>query len=72
MFYRKNLPVWERTVRVGAGAAVAIAGFWMGLSGATTGLLAGSGVFLAATGFVGFCPMCAMLGRRLDAKTGGR
>jgi len=30
-------------------------GSWIGL---------GTGLMLAVTGFVGFCPMCAMVGRR--------
>ncbi|MEH2566949.1 YgaP family membrane protein [Bradyrhizobium sp. AZCC 2289] len=56
MFYRKNLSGWERAARVVGGAAM-IAG----------GLLACSGVVTALTGFVGFCPMCAMVGRRLSS-----
>jgi Protein of unknown function (DUF2892) len=64
MFYRKNLPGWERAVRVVGGAAMMACGF-LGLSGMPIGyLIACSGVVTALTGFVGFCPMCAMVGRK--------
>jgi hypothetical protein len=67
MFYRMNLPGWERVVRVLAGAAMMACGL-LGLSGMPIGyLIAGSGVFTALTGFVGFCPMCAMVGRKLSS-----
>lgn len=42
MFYAKNLPNWERVLRVIMGA------------------------ILAMTGLMGFCPMCAMVGRKLN------
>src|SRR5260221_3751029 len=64
MFYRKNLPGWERVMRV-VGGIMMIAYGLMAMSGATSGyLLAGAGVVAIATGFFGFCPMCAMVGRR--------
>ena len=65
MFYRKNLPGWERAVRVLGGMAVIARGL-LGYSDMPTGyLIAGAGVVLLMTGFFGFCPMCAMVGRRL-------
>jgi hypothetical protein len=65
MFYRKNLPGWERAVRLLGGVAV-IANGLLGHSGMPMGyLIAGAGVVLLMTGFFGFCPMCAMVGRRL-------
>jgi Protein of unknown function (DUF2892) len=67
MFYRKNLAGWERAVRVVGGVAM-IAGGLLGLSGTPIGyLFACSGVVTALTGFVGFCPMCAMVGRKLSS-----
>jgi hypothetical protein len=40
----------------------------MAMSGTISGyLLAGAGGVAIATGFFGFCPMCAMVGRRLPA-----
>jgi len=67
MFYRKNLPGWERVVRTIGGIAMIGYGL-VGLSGTTTGYaLAGAGVVAIATGFFGFCPMCAMVGRKLPS-----
>jgi hypothetical protein len=65
MFYVKNVPGWERVLRAIAGLAMIACGL-LGLKGLPIGyLLAGSGVVTMLTGFFGFCPMCAMAGRRL-------
>jgi hypothetical protein len=67
MFYRKNLPGWERAMRVVGGAAMIACGLF-GLPGMPIGyLIAGAGVVTIMTGFFGFCPMCAMVGRRLPS-----
>ena len=68
MLYVKNVPGWERAVRVVAGVAMIACGL-LGLKGLMVGyLIAASGVVTLLTGFVGFCPMCAMAGRRLDTE----
>jgi hypothetical protein len=73
MFYRKNLPGWERVMRsVGGVVMIAYGLFGMpglpGMSGAMAGyLIAGTGVVAILTGFFGFCPMCAMVGRKLPS-----
>jgi len=67
MFYRKNLPGWERAVRVLGGAAIIARGL-LAYPGMPMGyVIAGAGVVLLMTGFFGFCPMCAMVGRRLPS-----
>lgn len=67
MLYAKNLPGWERVVRTIGGVGMIAVGL-IGLSGTTAGyLIAGSGVVAMATGFFGFCPMCAMVGRKLPS-----
>ena len=67
MFYRKNLPGWERTMRVVGGTAMVACGL-VGLSGMPIDyLIAGVGLVTVLTGFVGFCPMCAMVGRKLPS-----
>ena len=39
-----------------------------GMPGAMAGyLIAGTGVVAILTGFFGFCPMCAMVGRKLPS-----
>lgn len=65
MFYVKNVPTWERVLRVLAGLAVvawsvmAVGGLW--------GIVAAlSAAGLVLSGLVGFCPACAMVGRKLD------
>lgn len=63
MFFRKNLPGWERTIRLFAGAAIAACGlYWFGLTPAGYALAAAGG-FTALTALFGFCPACAMIGR---------
>ncbi|MCU6500882.1 DUF2892 domain-containing protein [Rugamonas sp. A1-17] len=65
MFYVKNVPNWERALRVVAGATGAWAA--MTLLGGMWGLvLAASAAGIVASGLFGFCPMCALVGRRLD------
>ena len=64
MFYRKNVGPTERALRFIAGVSMVIGA--LALLGTTPlGLLvAGTGVVSVATGLVGFCPACAMVGRR--------
>jgi hypothetical protein len=65
MLYVKNLPGWERLLRLGAGLALAI--FAVMAIGGVAGWLGGmAGAGLALTGLVGFCPACALAGRRLE------
>jgi hypothetical protein len=67
MLYRKNLPGWERAVRTIAGVGMIGYGLF-GLPGTTTGyLIAATGAVALLSGFFGFCPMCAMVGRKLPS-----
>jgi len=67
MFLKKNVPGWERIVRIVAGLVVAVLGaFWLGSGSPVGGGIAiVSGLGFAATGAVGWCPLCAMVGRTL-------
>ena len=71
MLYQKNLPVWERTTRVVAGILMGLCGFLgPGLAGTPVGyIIAAAGGMTLLTGFIGFCPACAMVGRKLKAET---
>lgn len=65
MFHiKRNLPAWERFARTTAGLLVVGAI----LGGYTTGIMTVVAIAAAATmvltAFVGFCPACAMVGRR--------
>ena len=63
-FFKRNLPMWERGIRILSGAAVG----WLVANGMTSGTLTWLAIATAATlvstAFVGFCPACAMMGRR--------
>jgi fatty acid desaturase len=65
MFYAKNVPAWERTLRIAMGLiALAFAAFsWGSPLAVVVGL---AGATLSMTGLAGFCPMCALVGRKLD------
>ncbi|MDR3774457.1 MAG: DUF2892 domain-containing protein [Terracidiphilus sp.] len=64
MFYKKNVPGAERAVRVVAGAMMVGAGLYW-LPGQALGyLVAAMGVMAAMTGFIGYCPMCSIAGRK--------
>ncbi|MEO8018031.1 MAG: DUF2892 domain-containing protein [Pseudomonadota bacterium] len=67
MFYVKNVPTWERALRVLVGLALmALAIFVIGRSPLGYALGA-SGIIAMLTGFFGFCPLCALAGRRLGS-----
>jgi glucose-6-phosphate-specific signal transduction histidine kinase len=67
MFYAKNVPSWERVVRIAMGL-IALAYAVMSW-GSPLAMGAGvMGAMLSMTGLVGFCPMCAMVGRKLDQR----
>jgi len=66
MFYVKNVPGWERVLRIVMGMT-ALGGAYAlwGVSNVGVGL-AVLGAMAAMTGLIGFCPMCAMVGRKLN------
>ena len=50
------------------GGVAMIAYGLLGMAGTMAGyLIAGTGAVAIATGFFGFCPMCAMVGRKLPS-----
>lgn len=65
MSFKRNIPGWERAVRAGLGIGL-LAVVWIvpltGLVGWVVGL---SGGGMMASAMMGFCPACAMAGRRL-------
>lgn len=65
MFYlQRNLPVWERATRLGGGLVLAGVAVWVQPDGWLLWAGLGSAVMMTLTGLVGFCPACAMFGRR--------
>lgn len=61
---KRNLPHWERTLRIGGGIFVTYAALSGFTQGVVTWLAYGTAATLILTAFVGFCPACAMVGRR--------
>jgi hypothetical protein len=63
-FFVKNVPNWERALRIIVALVVIMAGLaW--LAPPWNWIVALSGIGFALTGVFGFCPACAMVGRRL-------
>lgn len=67
MFYWNNLPAWERGTRLVAALATGACAYhyWGGPAGMVFAVVS---VSSALTAVVGFCPMCALAGRRLRAR----
>lgn len=68
MVYVKNLPLWERALRIGGGAAAA-AYAALNMGGVWGWAMVVGGVGAALTGLFGFCPACALAGRHLAKRT---
>ena len=60
-FYRNNIGRTQQVIRVVLGAAILIVGFAM-LAAPWSWLAAASGIGMALTGFIGWCPACAVAG----------
>ncbi|MCV2350545.1 DUF2892 domain-containing protein [Paucibacter sp. Y2R2-4] len=64
-FLKRNLPTWERALRIAAGVIIGAALFQGVFSAGLISYLAlATAATLVLTAFVGFCPACAMVGRR--------
>ncbi len=64
MLYRKNLPMWERWTRVLLGVALIVYAVMATPPLIVTVLALVSAAVVVVTGFIGFCPACAMVGRK--------
>ena len=65
MFYQKNVPTLERVCRVFIGLVIACAGFFFAPDIWMKWLAIGAGLTAACTGFIGYCPMCALANRQI-------
>ena len=77
MLYPKNVPNIERVLRIVAGffmIVIALFGtpYLGGLSPLLAGLLIVSAIALVVTGFIGWCPACALVGRKLKPTSTAR
>ena len=64
MYFKTNLPGWERAIRIAMGIMVAGLAYLYAPNFLMTWVGVAMGVMFAGTGFIGFCPMCAMVGRK--------
>ena len=64
MFYVKNVPGWERLVRVLSGSLV-VALAIVFLKGLAAVIVSVAAIGIVVSGLVGFCPACALVGRKL-------
>jgi len=68
MWYVKNVPNVERVIRLMMGL-IMLGGALAWLGDAPIGWIIGAmGMMAALSGLIGWCPMCAMTGRKLDTK----
>jgi hypothetical protein len=67
MIYIKNLPLWERSLRIAAGS-IAAAYALLSVGGVMGWVILAGGGGTALTGIFGFCPACALAGRRLEKR----
>lgn len=66
MLYVKNVPPFERVIRVLMGVGL-LFGAVMSLGPNAKGWIVGAmGMIAAVSGLIGWCPMCAVVGRKLD------
>lgn len=67
-FLQRNLPAWERVFRLGSALLLACAGLLWLPAGWPVALALGSALVMGLTGVIGFCPACALVGRKAVAK----
>ena len=68
LYFKQNLPTWERTARIVAGLSIICLAILYATTAWVTWVAVAGGIMLAGSGFVGFCPMCAMVGRKLPGQ----
>jgi hypothetical protein len=67
MFYIKNVPVWERVLRITIGLGLVLYVLLGQPAMFISGLSLFSAAFVVLTGFFGWCPMCALVGRKIKS-----
>ncbi len=67
MLYRKNIYRFEQWGRVVVGLFAAIMGLYLAPGQLIGYGVAAAGIGLAITGILGWCPACALIGRRLKS-----
>ena len=62
--FKRNVPGWERALRAACGATLLVVAAVLALAGWPLWLVLASGAGLLGSAAVGFCPACALAGRR--------
>jgi len=65
MGFTRNVPNWERATRALLGICLLAAAVLVPLAGWLLWAALAAGATLVVTALAGFCPACAMIGRRL-------
>ena len=65
MFFQKNVPGVERAIRIAIGLCLICMGLLFASEAWMKWSAIGAGMIALCTGFIGFCLMCAMVGRKI-------
>ena len=65
MIFKRNVPSWERALRATCGVVLLVVAAMMPLAGWPLWAVLAGGAGLLASALAGFCPACALAGRRL-------
>ena len=65
MIIRRNVPGWERGLRAACGIVLLVVAAMMPLAGWPLWAVLAGGAGLLVSALAGFCPACALAGRRL-------
>jgi hypothetical protein len=66
MNFKRNVPGWERGLRAACGIVLLAVAALMPLTGWPTWAVLAGGAGLLVSALAGFCPACALAGRRLS------
>lgn len=66
MIFKRNVPGWERGLRTACGIVLLVVAVMTPLAGLPLWAVLAGGVGLLGSAAMGFCPACAMAGRRLS------
>jgi hypothetical protein len=66
MIFKRNVPGWERGLRAACGIVLLVVAAMMSLAGWPLWAVLAGGAGLLVSALAGFCPACALAGRRLS------
>ena len=64
--FKRNVPGWERALRATCGISLLVVTAVLPLAGWPMWVVLAAGVGLLVSAAMGFCPACAVAGRRLS------